>query len=201
MAAASAQAPSGRETVSVSPPVATLKTATWGEGRRMASRSGGRTAWARKLSSGMEARHASCRVLRSKAAMSDMAAFDLRTRQEAWRASIPLDSFLAHAVRPPDRLAIRLPSPQVAVFNVATGGLTDTVSLPEGAWADAAAIVGDVLVTAVRGYSGGEADIVGYRLDPLRRIWSVVLPVSPITDFTGDFTFSECGPLLCLRVD
>ena len=61
--------------------------------------------------------------------------------------------------------------------------------------------MGDVVVTAVRDYDGGEADIVGYRLDPPRRIWSTVLPVGPITDFTGSFTFTGCGPLLCLRVD
>jgi hypothetical protein len=135
---------------------------------------------------------------------TDLAAFDLRAGKEAWRTSVPLDSFVAHVAHPVDRLAIRLPSRQLAVFDVATGAVTDTVSLTSaggGVWADAAAVVGDVVVTAVRDYAGGEADIVGYRLDPLRRIWSVILPVGPITDFTADFTFTGCGPLLCLRVD
>jgi hypothetical protein len=135
---------------------------------------------------------------------TDMVAFDLRAGREAWRVSVPLESFVAHVAHPLDRLAIRLPSGQLAVFNAATGAITDTIS-PSSAsgdvWADAAAVVGDVVVTAVRGYASGEAEIVGYRLDPLRRIWSVVMPVGPITDFTGDFAFTGCGPLLCLRVD
>lgn len=135
---------------------------------------------------------------------TDLAAFDLRAGREAWRTSVPLDSFVAHVAHPVDRLAIRLPSGQLAVFNMATGAVIDTISLPSaggGVWADAAAVVGDVVVTAVRDYAAGEAEIVGYRLDPLRRIWSVILPVGPITDFTADFRFTGCGPLLCLRVD
>ncbi len=135
---------------------------------------------------------------------TDLVAFDLRAGKEAWRTSVPLDSFVAHVAHPVDRLAIRLPSRRLAVFIVATGAVTDTISLTTaagGVWADAAAVVGDVVVTAVRDYDAGEAEIVGYRLDPLRRIWSMSLTVGPITDFTADFTFTGCGPLLCLRVD
>ncbi len=135
---------------------------------------------------------------------ADLAAFDLRAGREAWRASVPLDSFVAHVAHSVDRLAIRYPSGRLAVFNVATGAVTDTISLTSvggGDWADAAAVVGDVVVTAVRDFAAGEAEIVGYRLDPVRRIWSVTLPVGPITDFTADFRFTGCGPLLCLRVD
>jgi hypothetical protein len=132
---------------------------------------------------------------------TEMVAYDLRARREAWRAPVPIDSFLAHVLQPVDRLAILLPSGRLAVWHVPTGVLTDTISVTSGGWADAAAVASGVVVTAVRDYEAGDAEVVGYRLDPLRRIWSVTLPVGPITDFTGDFAFTGCGPLLCLRVD
>jgi hypothetical protein len=83
------------------------------------------------------------------------------------------------------------------VRDVAAGAVTDTIDLPsadDGIWAGWAVLVGDVLVTAARDLPRG-AEINGYRLHPLRPVWSTRLPVAL------DLGLSGCGPLLCLLVD
>jgi hypothetical protein len=135
----------------------------------------------------------------------DLAAVDLGTGADAWRISLPVDSEILVDWSPTGavgRFAYLGSDGLVVVRDVATGAVTDTIALPPSTFGSPdvrAALYGDILVTAVR--HRGRAEIAGYRLGPLARVWSLAVPAEPVDESNSRFDLSGCGALVCLRVN
>ena len=136
---------------------------------------------------------------------ADVSAIDLNTGAEAWRISLPMEArFLVDSSSGgAGKFATLGLDGSLVVWDGATGAVTERGELPgpgPETQGTTAALVGDTLVTGAR--ERDRAEIIGYRLGPLRRVWSLTVPlVVPITEYNSWFFLSSCADLMCLHVN
>jgi hypothetical protein len=132
---------------------------------------------------------------------TDVVAFDLGTSAPAWRRTLPGTVIPGSGVdEAPSHFATVRADGSVALRDPATGSAVAEFSLPVGGRQRQVAMIGDLIVTAVRGPDG--AELVAYHTRPVGPAWTLTVPASPtVTDATARFYLQGCGAFICLHVD